>query len=230
MADSQKRPMSKDIPYSVVRSRRRTVALVVTADARLIVRAPRRTSNAYIERLIREKSGWIEKKIGQMESERRPPRKFAAGESFMFLGREYPLGISPAPEGDSIEKEGAITIDQSQPDIRRAIIVWYVEQAERLLRRRCAELAEKTGYRPLSVRISAARSRWGSCNRSGKVNISWRLIMAPWPVIDAVIIHELVHLEVKNHSRHFWERVGAIVPDYRQRMEWLKRHRIQLFF
>jgi len=52
----------------------------------------------------------------------------------------------------------------------------------------------------------------------------WRLVMAPMPVIDYVVVHELVHLQVKNHSRNFWGKVGVIMPDYKQRIEWLEKN------
>ncbi|HPX82802.1 MAG TPA: M48 family metallopeptidase, partial [Syntrophales bacterium] len=78
------------------------------------------------------------------------------------------------------------------------------------------------GCRARSVRISEARSRWGSCSAANRLAFSWRLMIAPPAVIDYVVVHELAHLREKNHSPRFWALVGEICPDYRQRRRWLK--------
>jgi hypothetical protein len=82
--------------------------------------------------------------------------------------------------------------------------------------------ATELGLVYASLRITSARRRWGSCGPKGTLNFSWRLVMAPPPVIDYVIVHELAHLEIRNHSRLFWERVARWSPDYKQQQAWLK--------
>ena len=69
---------------------------------------------------------------------------------------------------------------------------------------------------------SAGGKRWGSSGPKGTVNFSWRLIMAPMGIIDYVIVHELVHLEQRDHSRLFWDKVKSILPDFKRRQKWLK--------
>jgi hypothetical protein len=81
-----------------------------------------------------------------------------------------------------------------------------------------------TGYSPAAVRITNASQRWGSCNHRGGLNFSWRLIQAPLEIVDYVIVHELVHLRQPDHSRKFWEKVEALMPDYRRRREWLREN------
>jgi predicted metal-dependent hydrolase len=75
-----------------------------------------------------------------------------------------------------------------------------------------------------SVRITDAKERWGSCNAAGSLNFAWRLVMAPPPVIDYVIVHELAHLVEMNHSQRFWGLVGRILPDYAVRRKWLREN------
>jgi hypothetical protein len=95
---------------------------------------------------------------------------------------------------------------------------------------RAAELARKNGFRYATIRITSAKTRWGSCGSSGSLNFPWRLVMAPLDVIDYVIVHELVHLRIRNHSKRYWEAVKRIMPDYKARLDWLKQngHRLQL--
>jgi len=72
--------------------------------------------------------------------------------------------------------------------------------------------------------ITSARTRWGSCSQEGALSFAWRLIMAPLPIIDYVVVHELAHIQVKNHSKRFWNKLNVLMPDYRQRIEWLERN------
>ncbi|MBK7452806.1 MAG: M48 family metallopeptidase [Anaerolineales bacterium] len=74
------------------------------------------------------------------------------------------------------------------------------------------------------MKISSARTRWGSCSPDGTLNFTWRLVMAPLEVIDYVVIHELAHLRVKNHSSKFWDVVKAIDPQYKEKRKWLREN------
>jgi len=100
---------------------------------------------------------------------------------------------------------------------------WRQVAREKIIER-CRHLSELTGYRPVKVRITSARTRWGSCGAKGTVNFSWRLAMAPPEVIDYVIVHELVHLAEMNHSARFWQRVAQHVPDHRLHRRWLREN------
>jgi predicted metal-dependent hydrolase len=102
---------------------------------------------------------------------------------------------------------------------------WYRRQARLVLAERVAAYAWQTGLQPKKLRIGAARTRWGSCSSKGTLSFTWRLVMAPQQVVDYVVVHELCHLQVKNHSRDFWARVKAILPDYKQQVGWLKGQR-----
>lgn len=96
------------------------------------------------------------------------------------------------------------------------------EQANQKLCERVKCLASLMGINHGRVKITNAKSRWGSCQRNGNLTFSWRLVMAPWPVIDYVVIHELTHLLEHNHSRRFWERVRRVYPEYKNCRKWLK--------
>jgi predicted metal-dependent hydrolase len=207
----------------IVRSRRRTIALVITSDAQLIVRAPLRASAAMIDELVREKQGWIRKTIAKIKQ--RPQamvHHYEEGEVFFFLGREYPLHIVDDGRA-AIERTDRLCVSRSlQPDIRHRLKRWYVQEAENEIRARCMWFSMTTGYTPASVRVSDARQRWGSCTSTGGLNFSWRLIQAPLEIVDYVIVHELVHLKQPDHSKKFWNKVREIMPDYEKRRKWLR--------
>lgn len=210
---------------SIIRSKRKTVALIITPEAKLVVRAPYRTSNAYIEKLVTEKRAWILRKIAEQAERPAPGKKnFVDGEEFLFLGKKYPLKIvdNPLP-GIKLGKD--LTVSRTTgTDIHKLLNTWYRVQAQKIIGERCMSCAKIVGRTPVSIRISHATRRWGSCSTRGTVCFSWRLVLAPPEIVDYVIVHELVHLIHHNHSKRFWDNVGLIMPDYRDRKNWLKIH------
>ncbi len=209
----------------VIRSKRRTIALEITHDATLIVRAPNRAPDKAIADLIREKRGWI---LRHLEGMRRRPRpavhEYLEGEIFLFLGGLYPLTF--VDDGRNvISRLDRLYVSRSLlPDIRRSLERWYMREAELIVKERCAYFSMVTGLVPASVRVTGARRRWGSCTSEGNVNFSWRLVQAPPGIVDYVVVHELAHLSHHNHSQSFWHKVSGILPDYRERRAWLKEN------
>ncbi|MDO8872669.1 MAG: SprT family zinc-dependent metalloprotease [Methanoregula sp.] len=209
----------------IIRSRRRTIALVITPDGHLIVRAPLKAPAALINTFVKEKSGWIKKKIGEIKQ--RPAatvHAYEEGETFLYLGRVYPLHIVKSENG-AIERTDRLCVCRSLlPDIRNRLKRWYMEEARKEIHARCMWFSMMTGYNPTSIRITDARQRWGSCTHKGGLNFSWRLIQAPLEIVDYVIVHELVHLRQPDHSKKFWAKVKEMMPDYEQQREWLREN------
>ena len=209
----------------LVRSRRRTIELTITEDARLVVRAPLRTPLHLIHGVIDKKQEWILRKIREAGSRPAlPPREFRDGERFLFLGKAYELKISrhmarPVELGDQL-----FISSLALPEAQRALEEWYRGNAAKHMRGRCAYYARLIGRSPKLVRISNAAKRWGSCSPKGNLNFSWRLMMAPPEVIDYLVVHEMAHLEVLNHSTSFWDRVALMMPDYRVHKKWLREN------
>ncbi|HOP81884.1 MAG TPA: M48 family metallopeptidase [Fervidobacterium sp.] len=109
---------------------------------------------------------------------------------------------------------------------------WLRRQAAIYIPTRVRFLSTRVGITKYKkIRISNARSRWGSCSSKGTLSFNWRLIMAPVGVIDYVIIHELAHIVEMNHSRNFWKVVDMIMPDYADKRKWLRMygHKLMMF-
>jgi predicted metal-dependent hydrolase len=217
----------------LVRSHRKTVALVIELDGSLTVRAPLRLGRAQIEQLVQEKAAWIQERRERLQHIRSqvPTYAYQPGELFLYLGAAYPLEIVERLAPRLALEEGVFRLARrAQPQAEQVFTEWYRRQARREFAERVAQRARQLGYTYQRVRISSARTRWGSCGAKGGLNFTWRLVMAPAVVIDYVIVHELVHLEFPNHSRQFWERVAHHLPDYRQQREWLRLngHRLAL--
>jgi len=207
----------------IIRSKRKTIALVLTHDATLVIRAPFKTPVDYLEKLVNEKRGWIRAKLLEIQSRPKPKAKeFVNGESFFCLGKSYMLKIVDSIGVDIELKDSLLLSLEKVPYARDVVIKWYKSLAEKKIKERCEWYASLTGYKPLSIKITGAQRRWGSSGSRGTVNFSWRLIMAPLEIIDYVIVHELVHLEQRDHSRLFWDKVKSIMPDFKRRQKWLK--------
>ena len=211
--------------FKLIRSKRKTIALGVTADASLVVRAPMQTPVEYIERLVKRKMKWIQRAIARVESRPRAlPREFIDGESFLYLGKSYKLSIEKnAPKNISF-RNGFILRATEKRHVRELIICWYKKEAKKKIAERVEWCARRFGLSFKSIKITSAEKRWGSCSTTGNLNFSWRLIMAPTSVIDYVIIHELAHLEHKNHSKNFWNSIKVMYPNYERAKNWLKQN------
>ncbi|MBI3151233.1 MAG: M48 family metallopeptidase [Chloroflexi bacterium] len=209
----------------LIRSKRRTIALIVERDGSLTVRAPRRAGTAVIEAFIQEKQDWIlrtrEKILSLVE---RPKREYLNGEMFLFLGNEYELRLVGS-QRPALQFENGFSLGSAaQKKGERVFSQWYKEQAFAVLSERVRIFSAQYGFTPKQVKISSAKTRWGSCSPDGTLNFTWRLVMAPLDVVDYVVVHELAHLRVKDHSSRFWREVEKILPDYKERRKWLRVH------
>ena len=102
--------------------------------------------------------------------------------------------------------------------------------ARKELADRAEELARRHGAPMRRVIVRNQKSRWGSCSVRGTISLNWRLIQVPETVRDYIILHELTHLRLLNHSPRFWAAVEAVCPDYRAAEDWLKKNSAETGF
>ncbi len=213
-------------PDQIIRTKRKTIALIVERDGRLVVRAPLRAREEVIHRFIQRKEKWIFRKREYVKSYYPPfvQKEYVNGEGFWYLGNIYELQLVEASKPPLYLNGG---FQLARTAVSKAPLVfehWYREQAQQVIAERVKWYAKKHGYSYKQIKITSARTRWGSCSARGTLSFSWRLVMAPVPVIDYVVVHELVHLKTKNHSKEYWSRVKLIVPDYQNRIDWLEQN------
>lgn len=216
---------------SIKRShRRKTVALQIK-HGEVIALVPQQVPLKMVRDFAEQKIAWITTKLTQYQAPR--PQQFVDGEAHLYLGEFYPLQITTAAHSDVHFEQAAIHIlsHQHQPStltLKNQLKKAYREQAERYLGLRVEQLAKVTGLRPKQLQIKTYRARWGSCSADGRVQLNWKLILAPPNIIDYVIVHELCHLEQHNHSPAFWALVASFYPEWQQARRWLKEHNQQL--
>ncbi len=219
--------MPVDPEIKIVRSRRKTIALIVQSDGSLLVRAPLRVTQRQIMDVVQQQAEWVRtrQEAARQRAAAAPPKAFVEGEIFNYLGQPYRLVIAnaarPALALDAQAGQFRL-VRAAQPGAAALFDAWYRRQARQVFTERVAFYARQIGLQPQKLRISSARTRWGSCSSRGTLSFTWRLVMAPLPVIDYVVVHELCHLQVRNHSKDFWNKVRAIMPDYKERARWLR--------
>jgi predicted metal-dependent hydrolase len=210
----------------LIHSRRKTVALIIQRDGSLTVRAPLRMSEIHIQEFVQNHADWIRKKQAQAKTSPLPLKKhYIDGETFLYLGKEFPLTIV-APHRPALTFSGNKfhLANSSLPKARQVFIRWYKAQALMVVSERVAFHANQNQFTWRKIRISSARTRWGSCSANGTLSFTWRLVLAPPEVIDYVIVHELVHTQIRDHSQKFWRRVAEIIPEYKRHVSWLKKN------
>jgi predicted metal-dependent hydrolase len=204
--------------YILIRSNRKTLQLRVTPEAALEVRAPLKASRAEIERFVTAKERWIQRSMrSSLERlEKKAKFRLAYGKCLTLRGAEYPIvpvgGSEAYWERDRFCFPSGLTPEQMKHLAARL----YRLLARDYLTVRAAQLAEKMNVTPAMIKVTSAKTRWGSCSVRGNVNYSWRLIIAGDQAIDYVIVHELAHLTEMNHSSRFWTIVEESFPDYRE--------------
>ncbi|MCL2299342.1 MAG: M48 family metallopeptidase [Firmicutes bacterium] len=122
-----------------------------------------------------------------------------------------------------IEEKRALMLARRRIEPDPALEASLRARAKEILPEKVAYFAQRMGVSPAQVKITGAKTRWGSCSGRGNLNFSWRLMLADDGAIDYVVVHELAHLREMNHSSRFWAVVEAAMPDYRQRRLRLKR-------
>jgi predicted metal-dependent hydrolase len=207
----------------IIRSKRKTLALIVKPDGSLIVRAPYQTPARSIKAFVEHNVRWIKKKQNEALAVLPPfPKQYVSGETFLYLGNMYPLEIIDKQKVHLILNQSFKLARSAQSEGASAFECWYREQAKKILCERVNLYARQYGFQYKRIKITSARTRWGSCSPGGDLNFSWRLILAPIDVIDYVVVHELVHTVFHNHSKRFWQKVETIMPDYKERKKWLR--------
>ncbi len=228
--------MVAPLNIQLIRSRRRrkTLSLRIEEDGRVVLSVPYGTSEGEIQQFLKEKKTWILQKVSERERRIRENRKaFVPGERFLFLGESYPLEIRNTDHRDPPLNfsSGKFILSQEYIDKARDLFIeWYKREAKEIIVKRVNSYSQKLFLFPKSIRITSARTRWGSCSRANGLSFSWRVILAPLAIVDYILIHELAHIKEKNHSRPFWRYIESILPDYRERRIWLKEndHRLGL--
>ncbi|MBI4809662.1 MAG: M48 family metallopeptidase [Nitrosomonadales bacterium] len=211
----------KEVSYTLKRSGyRRSIGLRID-DRGLTVNAPLRASEKWLHSVLLDKADWVVDKLDTWESKRAPPIEWADGARIPFRGEEFILQLTQKKRGAVAQLHGGVLqvpvgIDAEAAAIGKSVTHWYRIEALQVFRECAEHFASQMNVSPREIKLSTARTQWGSCTVQGVVRLNWQLVKMPLHLIDYVVVHELAHLVEMNHSPAFWQVVERACPDYRQ--------------
>lgn len=221
--------------YFIKKSNRKTVSIIIEANATVRIMAPNKLKHSEIESLIEKKMDWILKHLDRMSQQNVTSMTYASGSTMLFLGEQKVLTIKEVPKAKDQKvcaSGGGIhvyTITCEGEHIQLLLTKWLRLRAEEIIIERVAYYSEQMGVIPMKVSVKTQTKRWGSCNSKKQIYLNWRLVFAPVEIIDYVVIHELSHIMHMNHSTLFWQLVESFDSKYKAHRKWLKDHGHMLF-
>ena len=209
----------EEVSYRLIRARRRSIGMEVHLEG-LTVRAPRWVTLRDIEAALVERGAWILRSLAEWRARRRDvmPREWVSGAPIAFRGAALTLALYPARHAEIAADLFHVTVrhphahDEGQ--VAECVRQWLRDQAWTLVAARVAHYVRQVGTHLPSVRLSNARSEWGSCNAKGEIRLNWRLVQLPPPLAEYVVAHEVAHIVELNHSRRFWAVVESLLPGH----------------
>lgn len=227
--------MPRMLPMNVTHrtnSRSRSVRVSIAPTGEVIVTRPPRFPLWRAEQFLESSRDWIEKNLRRMKLLSSVYQLDDSRKSLLFRGLVYPVEVVEHGAQPPVKLvDGKIIIapvEKTPSSVRRALERWLRAESERTLVKKIHSYADKMEVRVGNVVFKSASTRWGSCSSTGNINLHWRLIQAPDPVSEYVIIHELAHRREMNHGPKFWKLVEVHDSEYRNHRTWLKKHGVLL--
>jgi predicted metal-dependent hydrolase len=226
---------SETIQFSVIFRNRRTLSIRVESKDVITVFAPAGLKEEQILAMVKTKSKWILGKLHQFQetASSKSEKQFVDGELFLYEGCEYGLHVLV----DESRKRPKVRLEQGQilvysktasrEVIKQALVDWYWAKAKERIQERVQYHLTYFPIVPELVVVKNQQKRWGSCNSKQHLFFNWKIIMAPEPVLDYVVVHEMCHMVHLNHSKEYWQLVKTILPDYQQRKVFLRNNGVK---
>jgi predicted metal-dependent hydrolase len=221
----------QDIQYQLLPGAdRKTTDIVIERDGVIRVRPPLKMTPAQVDETVFSKRLWIYRNLADWRdlNAARVVREWVNGEAFLYLGNSYRLSLVDEQDEPLKLKDGRLFLLRSlvKPNktetAYEAFKNFYASKGLIKIQQRVRYFAEKVGVVPGQLQVKDLGFRWASCTVKGDLQFHWKCMMAPLTVLDYVIVHELCHLHYRDHSQAFWNEVDKIMPQYKERKEWLR--------
>ena len=222
------------LTYTIVyQKNRKSIQLKLTSFSHMIITAPTRFPKENIEKIVFEKRKWLVRQITKLKAAADNPinKSICDNATILFLGQPHILKfMNKDTQKPTVHLEENQIILNILPFTKKdekaaaesCLKQWYIQYATNTLAAKTAFWSSIIKVNPKRITIKEQKTRWGSCSSKGNINYNWRIIMAPMEVIDYLVIHELCHLHIPNHSQVFWQEVGSYSPHFKQCREWLR--------
>lgn len=220
-----------DIQYQMLPgTQRRTTDIVIERDGRVQVRPPTHMTPEQVDETVFSKRQWIYRNLAEWRdlNASHIAREWVNGETFLYLGSGYRLQLVDTQNEPLTLKDGrfqllrSILATNGKAGAERVFVNWYAHKGMARVAASVAHHAPRVAVQPSAVAVKDLGFRWASCLASGDLQFHWKCMMAPMTVIDYIVVHELCHLRHGDHSMAFWNEVDKVMPDYRERKDWLR--------
>ena len=212
--------------YSITYRSRVTKRLHMELDENggLVVVAPVHWSRTHINATLAQNASRVERFLARARQRQLTPLQYVEGEQHLYLGERYPLVIRhvKARENHIAVIDGEFRVATSillREKIQSSLQNWYQQQAMTIFSSRLQATAQRAPWardRKIPLQLRRMKRTWGNCSAKGVIKLNTHLIKAPMDVIDAVIAHELCHLEEMNHGKRFYALLESMNPNWRR--------------
>ena len=222
-----------DIEYRLLPgSDRKTTDIVIERNGMVAVRPPKSFKPEQVDEVVRSKRLWIYRNLAEWRDLNASAvvREWVNGEAFLYLGRCYRLLLVDDQQKELQLKNGRFRLKRSlierggQEAAQNAFVAFYTDKGVSRIHDRLDYYAPKVGVKPAGLEVKDMGYRWASCSKKNELSFHWKCMMAPATIIDYIVVHELCHMHFRNHTEAFWNELDKVMPDYRERKEWLKKH------
>ena len=223
----------RDIEYQLLPGTDRdTTDIVIERDGVIAVRPPSDYTPEQVDAVVESKRMWIYRNLAEWKDLNASAvvREWVNGETFLYLGRAYRLSLVSDQSCALQLKDGRFCLSRAVIEqggieaARQAFDFYFSDKGIQRFNERVDYFAPKVGVKVAGIKVKGMGYRWASCGKSGTLNFHWRCMMAPPKIIDYIVVHELCHFHHRNHTDAFWNEVDKVMPDYRERKEWLRKH------
>jgi predicted metal-dependent hydrolase len=225
---------NQSILFTLEYSERKTLAIEVHPDSSVVVIAPQDATLPAIKEKVSNRAAWIAKQQRQFTryAPSLPATECTSGKGYRYLGRQYRLKLIASAVEQVRVWQGRLEVStptpQDQQQVEDSISKWYRDRALKIFQERyqhCTQLVSAHGIdHNCRFELRVMSKRWGSCTPSGKIFLNPLLVSAPKNCIDYVVIHELCHIRIHNHSPSFYRLLANILPDWKTRKDYLNQH------
>ncbi len=209
--------------YKIERREVKHARIKVREDLSVHLIAPNSFSEREIELILKQKEKWIESKLAYFSS-RNKPIKLQRNQIF-YLGERYRYFYYSELKNKVIINHIHKTVRSGKDLLNKKIQrKWLKKEARRLIIGRLEHYTSKYNFKYNRVFIRSQKSKWGNCSKNKNLSFNWRLIQTPLYVLDYLVVHELVHTQIMDHSNKFWLKVKLIHPDFDKAIKWLNKY------
>ena len=216
--------------YKLIKQERKSIALTIQPDLGIVLKCPYRADNERIELFLKRKWFWMNKQLAFFKKVHRKQyvREYVSGESFLYLGRQYKLLVTRDTHERVKLLKGILEVHTTQPvrngeHNKQLLDEWFKNRYTQVFQERFVEMQKKFDYEQMpDLVVRNMARRWGSFSKKEKIILNPKLIHASKDCIDYVIVHELCHLQHKDHQKHYWTLLNKKYPQWEKVKEKLE--------